>query len=208
MNDLVWTNAAGPGALGGPGSVVLRLSGAGAGPGVVAQEQSAVTATDFDAVFRASYARLVGVLSAMTNDPDLAADCVQEAFVRAHVRWRTVGGYDDPAGWVRRVALNLVRDHARRDARRRRAQDRLGSERAVDEQAHDPSEQPVDVIGALSLIPPQQRMALVLYYVEGLPVREVARDMRVSEGTVKYHLYSGRERLRRLLESATEAERD
>jgi RNA polymerase sigma-70 factor, ECF subfamily len=207
VSNIVWLDAAVP-PLSAPGSVALRLSGAGAGLGVVAQELRTVTAADFDAVFRASYARLVGVVSAMTNDPHLAADCVQEAFVRAHVRWRTVGSYEDPAGWVRRVALNLVRDHARRDARRRRAQDRLSSERVAEDQARDPSDQPVDLISALSLTPPQQRMALILYYVEGLSVREVAREMRVSEGAVKYHLHSGRERLRQLLESATEGERD
>jgi RNA polymerase sigma-70 factor (ECF subfamily) len=188
--------------------VVLGLSGVGVAPVVLPQEQDTVAAPDFDAVFRTSYARLVRVLTAATGDPELAADCVQEAFVRAHVRWRTVGQYEDPVGWVRRVAVNLVRDHARREARRRRAQHRLASEHSVEADAGLPADQPVDLIGALGAMPPQQRMALALYYVEGLPVREVASEMRVSEGTVKFHLHSGRERFRQLVESARDEDHD
>jgi RNA polymerase sigma-70 factor (ECF subfamily) len=190
------------------GSVLLGLPGAGAAPGVVAQDLRTVTAPDFDEVFRASYARLVGVLTAATSDPELAADCVQEAFVRAHVRWRQVGGYDDPVGWVRRVAVNLVRDHARREARRRRAHDRLSADHVATDRAHEPSEQAVDLVAALSSMPPQQRMALALYYVEGLSVHEVASEMRVSEGTVKFHLHSGRERFRALVDQAKGGDRD
>ena len=34
--------------------------------------------------------------------------------MKAHVRWRRIGRYDDPIGWVRRVAINQVRDEHRR----------------------------------------------------------------------------------------------
>ena len=190
------------------GSVLLGLPSATSAPGVVVQDLRTVTALDFDDAFRSSYARLVGVLTAATSDPELAADCVQEAFVRAHVRWRTVGSYDDPVGWVRHVAINLVRDHARREARRRRAHERVGSEQVVEGDAGGPSEQPVDLVAALASMPPQQRMALALYYVEGLPVREVASEMKISEGTVKFHLHSGRERFRQLVDRAKEGDRD
>ena len=50
-------------------------------------------------------------------------------------------------------------------------------------------------------------MAVALHYVEGLPVREVAAEMGLSEGAVKFHLHAGRERLRRKLDVAKEDER-
>ena len=69
---------------------------------------------DVASYFRADYARLVRSLALVCGDGDLAADAVQEAFVRAHARWRTIRHYDDPVGWMRRVALNLLRDDHRR----------------------------------------------------------------------------------------------
>ena len=99
--------------------------------------------------------RLVRLLTAATGDAEVAADCVQEAFVRAHVRWRQVGRYDDPVGWVRRVALNLVRDHARRGARKRRAHDRLATQGEADHQGEVPTDQPLDLLAVLAELPPQ-----------------------------------------------------
>ena len=158
----------------------------------------------FERLYREHVGRVNGLCLRMTRNPDLAADCVQEAFVRAHVRWRRIGEYDDPVGWVRRVALNLARDHARRTARKRKAKDRLAAEGEAQERSNAPAEQPVDLLAALRHLPPQQRTALALHYVEGLPVREVAAEMGLSEGAVKFHLHGGRDRLRRSLEGVDE----
>ena len=167
------------------------------------RDQPMVTTHEFDDVFRSSYPRLVRLLTATTDDAELAADCVQEAFVRAHVRWRRIGEYDDPVGWVRRVALNLARDHARRAARKRKAKHRLAVEvrprsgqRAGRAAGRPPGRaaQPPDA-AARTGGPPLRR---------GPAVREVASEMGLSEGAVKFHLHGGRERLRRTLEGVDE----
>ena len=64
----------------------------------------------------AHYDRLVRSLTVASGDREQAADAVQEAFVKAHVRWRRIRRYDDPIGWVRRVAINQLRDDHRRPA--------------------------------------------------------------------------------------------
>jgi RNA polymerase sigma-70 factor (ECF subfamily) len=157
---------------------------------------------EFAAFFEKHYARLAGVLTAATGDRELAADCAQEAFVKAHLHWRKVREYTDPFGWLRRVAINLVRDHARRAERGRRARQRLAGHAA----ASTPAEQPVDLILALDALPLQQRIAMALHYVEGLSVAEVADAMQRSEGAVKYHLHEGRERLRRVVDERVRRE--
>jgi len=75
---------------------------------------------EFEHFFTSHYDRLVRTLAAVAGDRDEAADAVQEAFVRAHLRWRKVRSLDDPAGWVRRVAINRLNDHHRRQQRKRR----------------------------------------------------------------------------------------
>lgn len=148
---------------------------------------------EMSVVFRAHYARLVRTLAVVCGDAEQAADAVQEAFVRAFARWRTLRDYEDPVGWVRHVALNLLRDDHRRTARKRRALLRLASrERAT---APPPSEP--DGLGALlAVLPRQQRVAVALHHVDGLSVAEVAVAMGVAEGTVKSHLHDARRALR------------
>lgn len=151
---------------------------------------------DFDALFTAHYDRLVRALSIVSGDAENAADAVQEAFVKAHLRWRRISRYDDPIGWVRRVAINQLRDGHRRQVRKERALVRLaGGERAVVEPAD------IDEFDRLlAELPKQQRAATALFYVDGLSVAEIAVALGIAEGSVKSHLHDARRRLRPLLE--------
>jgi RNA polymerase sigma-70 factor, ECF subfamily len=153
----------------------------------------------FDDLFRDHYAGMVRSLTVAGGDRELAADCVQDAFTRAYVRWRRISRYDDPAGWVRHVAVNRMRDHWRRNKRKDRAVDRLGAQLEDVAPPAEPVTEP-GLAAAVAELPARQREAIALFYVEGLSVREVADAMRVSEGAVKYHLHEGRGRLRDAME--------
>jgi len=151
---------------------------------------------DFDQFFMDHHASLVRSLTAITGDSELAADSVQDAFQRAYLRWGRISRYDNPVTWVRRVAINRSRDLIRSDQRRRRNENRA----APDEAVVDP-ESESHLIPLLRRLPERQRIAMVLYYMEGLSVEQVADQMSLSQGAVKYHLHEGRERLRPLLEN-------
>ena len=148
-----------------------------------------------ETVFRAHYARLVRALTLGCGDAELAADAVQEAFVRAYERWDRIGGYDDPAGWVRRVAVNLLHDDHRRTVRKRRAVERLAARPGQIE----PAAEPDGLARVLRALPRQQRIAVALFYLDGLAVADVADVMGLAEGSVKSHLHDARRRLRVLL---------
>jgi len=53
---------------------------------------------------------------------------------------------------------------------------------------------------------PRQRIAMALYYVEDLPVREIAESMQISEGAVKAHLSQGRSNLARIASPAGQSD--
>ncbi|MDG2114171.1 MAG: sigma factor, partial [Actinomycetota bacterium] len=74
---------------------------------------------EFENLFLEAYEGLVRSLTAVTSDAELAADCVQEAFIKAHARWGRIRRYDNPVTWIRRVAINRARDILRSEARRR-----------------------------------------------------------------------------------------
>jgi RNA polymerase sigma-70 factor (ECF subfamily) len=157
---------------------------------------------DFDTTFREQYEPMVRSLSVACGDREAAADAVQDAFTRAFVRWRKISRYDDPAGWVRHVALNRLRDNFRRSERGRRAVERLGGQTDhVVDGPEPPAEAPDALAGAVAALPKQQRIAVALYYVEQLSVLEVADSMGLSEGAVKYHLHAARTSLREVVEA-------
>jgi len=151
----------------------------------------------FERMYRGEYARLARGLASYG---DGAEEAVQEAFVKALVRWRHVGSLDDPAGWVRRVAVNQLLNRRRSQAREQAATARLGRTTA-----DDPDIQLLDVADAVRGLSPQQRIAVGLRYGGGYPIDDVATAMDLSVGAVKYHLHTARERLRATLSEHRDA---
>jgi RNA polymerase sigma-70 factor, ECF subfamily len=159
---------------------------------------SSVQVSSPEALFRSDYARLVRSLGVAVDDQEEARDAVQEAFVQAWKNWDKVGGYDDPAGWVRRVALNRLLNRRRALLRRGQALIHLSGRLSTPDGS--PAEGAAALLQALAELPLKQRTALTLRYLGGYSLAEVADAMRVSEGTVSQHLHRGRESLRRSLE--------
>ena len=176
---------------------MAALMGEAADVGEVAVVES------LDTLFRAHYARLVRALAVVSGSQEAAADAVQEAFVKAHLHWRRIERYDDPVGWIRRVAINRLRDDHRRSTRGARAIERLKSYTRQDVVAWSNG---TDVASLLAELPRQQRMAMALFYVDNLSIAEVADTMKLSEGAVKFHLHQGRDRLRGVFTAHQEAE--
>ncbi|MEH1014068.1 SigE family RNA polymerase sigma factor [Micromonospora sp. CPCC 206060] len=149
----------------------------------------------FDEFYRGSRQRLLGYVYVLTGDLAEAQDAVQEAYVRAWQRWSTVGGYEDPEAWTRLVAARIAVSRWRSLRSRARAYLRHG---AV-ETTPPPTGDTVDVVAALRRLPEEQRTAIALYYLLGMPVAEVARETNAPVGTVKARLSRARTALAGLL---------
>ncbi|MBK8801248.1 MAG: sigma-70 family RNA polymerase sigma factor [Fibrobacteres bacterium] len=132
---------------------------------------------------------------------DLASEIVQRAFVRS---WEHLSDLAEDAafgGWIRRIAVNLVRDHWRRE--------KVSVELPGDDDPHaladdqpDPESlwetrwEAAQLRQAISELPLAFREAVVLHYLDDLPVEEVSRILDVPKGTVLSRLSRGRARLR------------
>lgn len=160
-----------------------------------AVEQPAPPRPDAAGLYRRDADRLVRALVLATGRPDVAADAVAEAFARAVERWGRVGALEQPAGWVRRTALNVARRRLRREALERRLLVRWRT--APGYLPPDPDPELWERVGAL---PPRQREAVALRYVLDLSEAEVAAAMGVALGTATQHLARARARLRDVLQ--------
>jgi RNA polymerase sigma-70 factor, ECF subfamily len=163
---------------------------------IVSEISDVTVVDDLETMFRAHYGRLVRALTLVSGSQEAAADAVQEAFVKAHLHWRRVQRYDDPVGWIRRVAINKLRDENRRQGRKDKAVERLQGELRDDGVQWSDG---ADAGALLAELPKQQRLAMALFYVEGLSVADVATTLGISEGAVRFHLHQGRTRLRGLV---------
>jgi RNA polymerase sigma-70 factor (ECF subfamily) len=150
---------------------------------------------DFDRLYRASYAKLLVLLSAIVDDRAAAEDCVQEAFVRAYRSWRKWRG-DAPAEvWLQRIALNVAKSHLRWSKPRQVEQliRRLGNPRAYDSQ---PTGLRLELSEGLRRLPPEQAAAIVLRHYHGYSNREIAHVLGIPESTVASRLAKAKQRLR------------
>ena len=144
----------------------------------------------FDEFYAASWRPLLGPLVLITTDRGDAEDVLQEAFLKAARDWDRVSRLDEPAAWVRRVAINAAIDIHRRRGRQRTAYTRAA------ESSPQPSEETSLVVAeALRSLPVPDRQVLVCHYLLAMPVVEIAELLRRPTGTVKTQLVRGRRQL-------------
>jgi len=159
-------------------------------------------ASSFDDVFRDDYRDVVRVVAPIVGSVADGEAVAQDAFLKAFVRWRRVGGYDRPGAWVRRVA---IRDAVRFAERRRRRPSPDAPPGADLEQA---AVARLDLARALGLLSPRQRACVVLHHLTDLPVAEVADALGCAEPTVRVHLHRARAVLARALTADPEETTD
>jgi RNA polymerase sigma factor (sigma-70 family) len=158
-------------------------------------------ATDLEGLWRARRTALVGTLAAIVGDRDLAADAVDEAFVRAFARRDRVERMDAPAAWVLTVALNVARRRGARSTRRRHAEEAAASARPAWIEPHDPRH---DLWAAVAALPERERAAVALRYLGDLTEPEIGRVLGIAPGTVGASLTSARRKLAAALAATSE----
>jgi RNA polymerase sigma-70 factor (ECF subfamily) len=136
----------------------------------------------------------------LLGDEDRAYDVLQEVWLTVV---RTIRQLVEPAAlrvWLYRLAHGVAVD----SIRRRRVRQDAEQERAAPEDAAeaDPEFTTIDghaIHRALDELPPLQREALVLFFLEDLSLEDIADVLRCPVGTVKSRLYYAKRALRELL---------
>ncbi len=169
----------------------------------------------FGRLVRMYQRRAVSVAYRLVGNSADASDVSQEAFVRAY---RNLGQLDDPArfgAWLMRVVSNLSLNFRRSRAARpassldaamdagaefRRAT--TGSRVSGRESLGDSSATELNsAVGrAMEQLPDAQRLALILFSVEGMPQKDVADILECSVELVKWNVFQARKKLKELLQ--------
>jgi RNA polymerase sigma-70 factor (ECF subfamily) len=134
----------------------------------------------FEDLFEAEHRRLFAALCMITRDPHEAEEVGQEAFVRLLERWERVGSMVDPAGYLYRVAMNVLRSRYRRA--------RVAARRSVTRSPRDEISEVDDrdaVVRMLRGLNAQQRAALVLTAMLGYSSDEAGSLLGMRGSTVR-----------------------
>ncbi len=136
-----------------------------------------------------------GLMRRLCGEAALADDLAQKAFLQA---WRKLPGLEHPerfGPWLKQLAVNTWRQHARRNDPMRNADDTGEPE----DSSRAPAGMAMDLDRALAQLSPDARMCIVLSYSEGMTHPEIATATGLPAGTVKSHIRRGTQRLQGLL---------
>ena len=134
---------------------------------------------------------MYSVSFALLNDRELCSDVVQSAILKA---WKRIGTLRDPEkfrSWLIRILINECRSMKRRPAP-------LPLDEDIPAESED-SEMKLDVRRAVMKLDEKQRVPVVLYYFEDMPVERIAAVLGVPKGTVLSRLSRARDTLRKEL---------
>ena len=169
----------------------------------------------FDALVGRHQQQAVAVAYRTLGNLHDAMEVVQDAFLKAY---RALDSLENAAAfrsWLLRIVANLALNYRRSRSRRQT--------RSLDECVLASGDAPADVRAlsagrddhpedranaaelerviqaALLELPEKTRMALVLFGIEKLPQKEVASILGISVEATKWHVFSGRKKMKELL---------
>lgn len=158
--------------------------------------------SEFERLYTEHANGLLGFLTYHTGDRALAEDIVADTFERV---LRTRSGYRGRANaktWLYTIALNRMRDLARR---------RGAEARAVERVPVEPGPDPIGGIAdrdllarGMAALSEEERAVLALRFGGDLSLHEIAELLEERQSTIEGRLYRGLRRLREAAESGPE----
>ena len=167
--------------------------------------QQAITA-----LYNLSYKPAYAVAFKMTGNEDDAFDVLQDAYIKA---FNSLDQLNDPSGfipWFNKITANKCRDFLRSkknvimfsDMEYDNGEDSFELEFEDESTAFQPEER-ADysdtkrlVAEMLDNLPADQKMVLLMYYVQEMSIKEIAEALDISENTVKSRMSYGKKKMR------------
>jgi RNA polymerase sigma-70 factor (ECF subfamily) len=159
----------------------------------------------FDRHQRLVFRTAVGI----TGDEQVAADLLQDVFLRIHRFARHIDPDRPLEPWLYRTTANLTYTWMKRHKRWLRpledvAEWLAGNKKQTPAYIAETDEEWRDIKKAIASLSLQQRVVVVLYYINDLSLQEISEILDVPVGTIKSRLFYGRQALKKYLEAGGE----
>jgi RNA polymerase sigma-70 factor, ECF subfamily len=152
---------------------------------------------EFERLYNTHAEALLAFLAYRTGDRTLAEDALADTFERLlRTRVRFDPRKSSEKTWIYAIALNIVRDRARRAAAETRALERATAPGPAVHHPLDEIEDRDELRSALVALSPEEREAVALRFGGGLAIPEVARVLGTSRATAHGRVYRGLQKMR------------
>jgi RNA polymerase sigma-70 factor, ECF subfamily len=154
----------------------------------------------FERLYRDHVGRVHGLCLRMTRNPDLAADCAQDAFIKA---WKALPKFEARSSfstWLHRIAVNTVLEKRRGSSNAEFAVEDPTEYEVETKATFDSPVEEEELEAAIASLPQGARDALVLCGVYGYEHQEAASMLGIAVGTCKAQLHRARGLLKDRLE--------
>jgi RNA polymerase sigma factor (sigma-70 family) len=164
----------------------------------------------WDKKYRDNASKLIGVCRRYVQERELAEDLVQEAFITAINKHHTYLGKGSFEGWLRQIVINTALMHLRKEKTNKE------NGRFQDEDSHELFEEPETedtksifpkaefsdevLFAAIDSLPLHHKMVFNLYVIDNYSHKQIAAELKISEGTSKSHLSRARKKLQEILQ--------
>lgn len=126
----------------------------------------------------------------------LADDIAQETYIKAYLSSDTFTNPEKFNAWIFRIGYNTFINYLRGERLT------VGYDKANEVTTHDRADSSFayqELYDALNKLPVKERTSILLFYMEGYSIKEIAEIQESSQDAVKQHLSRGRNHLRGLL---------
>jgi RNA polymerase sigma-70 factor, ECF subfamily len=140
----------------------------------------------------------------MLRDEQTSLDVVQETFINAFRHITSLRADEKFGSWLFSIAHQRCIQQWRRKGREAELQEKLAPEVATDPLSPLDTliqqENEAEFMKQIEQLSLPQRSTLLLHYLEGFSIEEIARITETQAGTVKSRLHYAKRQLRKLLE--------
>lgn len=129
-----------------------------------------------------------------------ADDIAQDALIRAYVASGSFLGLSRFSTWLFRIAYNCYIDRCRKPRAETVPTDTPQALNVTSGEETDAGFKYQQLYQALDSLQEKEKAVIILHYFEDLSIKEIASILQIPSGTVKYHLATGRTRLKSILQ--------
>ena len=158
------------------------------------------TNTTLDSVLTAYRPRLTAFIAKMTRNERDVEDLVQETLIKVARNWNSFRGESTLSSWVFQIASNVCVDYFRvrssklelyQEESKIQASSSEGILRQIEKKEVDAC-----VYDGIANLFETDRRILIMYYMDGTPVKEIAVAEGISTNSAKVRLHRARKRFR------------
>lgn len=155
------------------------------------------------ALYKATYSKMMLVCYRYANRPEEAKDLLQEGFIKVFDKIGRFNFKGSLEGWIRRIMVNHAIDEYRKNKNKFSMSETLIEaenipDDSVDEGLFD-GLSAKDLLAFVQSLSPVYRTVFNLYVLDGYTHTEIAEELGISEGTSKSNLSKAKRNLKEMI---------